>query len=432
MNGASSRNWADRAHRVIPGGVPGFHRLFGDGDPVFMMRGDGARVFDTDGRPYLDFVLGKGPVILGHAHQAVTEEVVQTIRDSPMLGLMSPVAVEAAEILLEDLPDNWRMRFHKSGSDACAAAVRMARARTDRRLILSSGYHGWHDWCSPGSPGTGGPADFADFSYDLDLLSALLALHPADVAAVMIEPQPGFLAPSFYADVAWLAKKAGALFILDEVKSAYRAGSGLTCRTLDQTPDLVVLGKAISNGFCVSCVAGSGRLMSLSDRLHVGSTYDFEAGPLAAIRATVPILRSLNATDALCAMAKTLAATLDCLFARHDLPIRAFATGAGFRLGFLATDLEEAFYTEAWKRGILFYPFDNQFLSLAHDRAILDEVTGTVDEILAAAARPNAGWNDVSDLCLHQFQSRKGFLSGAPGPDGWNRRAANLQQQPSS
>lgn len=422
--------WSRRALRAIPGGVPGFHRLFGEGAPVFLVRGEGAEVIDTDGRRYLDFVLGKGPMILGHGNEAVTEAVVRVIRDSPMLGLTSPVAIEAAEILLEDFPARWRIRFHKSGSEACAGAVRMARAKTGRMMVVSSGYHGWHDWCSPDAPGAAPTGGFADFGYDLARLEALLDDNRGRVAAVIVEPQPGFLASSFYAAAMRAAHAAGALFILDEVKSAYRAPTQLIASALDPAPDLVVLGKAISNGFCVSCVAGPEDLMSLSDRLHVGTTYDFETGALAAIRATVPILRALDVAATLCARAEGVAATLNQVLERRDAPARAFATGAGFRIGFLDPDLEAAFYEGVWKRGVLLYPFDNQFLSIAHDAPVLARLAEVVDETLAAAPGwSDAGWRDAADRHLHQFPNRKGFLFGAPGPGGTIHRASTPQPE---
>jgi glutamate-1-semialdehyde 2,1-aminomutase len=418
----SSQTWLERARRSIPGGVPGFHRLFPATEPLFVDRGRGAWVYDTDGRAYLDFVLGKGPVILGHAHEAVTASVIRAIQDSPSLGLTSPVAIEAAETLLAFFPAGHQVRFHKSGSEACAAAVRMARAHTGRRTIVSSGYHGWHDWCSPGAPGSQGDA-FADFHYDLARLASLLERHGNDVAAVIVEPQPGFLVPAFYAKASDAARSAGALFILDEVKSAFRVPTFIVASALASPPDLVIAGKAMANGFCVSCVVGPSDLMALSDSLHVSTTFDFETGPLAAIRATVPLLGDGEVPAVLCARAETLAAQLNEVFEARDVAARAFPTGAGFRIGFLCPDQEAAFYAGIWREGMLLYPFDNQFLSLAHGAEEFQRLNDATEVTLAAIgpARERLGWRDAAGRLLNGFPNRKGFLSNAPGPDGTAR-----------
>ena len=415
----SATGWLERARRAIPGGAPGFHRLFPDDRPVFATRGEGAWLYDTDERPYLDFVLGKGPIILGHGHPVVTEAVVEAIRRSPMLGLTSPVAIDAAEVLLEDFTPGHRLRFHKSGSEACAAAVRIARARSGRPIVLSCGYHGWHDWCSPEAPGVPAATGFVDFRYDLDRLSDLLLAHRDLVAAIIVEPQPGYLAPGFYADVAAMAESDGAMFILDEVKSGFRVTGGLVANSLPAQPDLVVLGKAISNGFCVSCVVGEADLMAMAERLHVATTYDFETGPLAAIVATVGELRCGKVATLLSERAEKLAIRLNAVFDAHDTAAQAFATGAGFRFGFLDPEVEAAFYRAAWENGILLYPFDNQFLSLAHDTRELTHFVETADTVLSTiGGTGDFRRADAIDRPLHAFPNRKGFLVGAQGPAG--------------
>lgn len=431
MTSVSAAGWLERARRVMPGGAPGFHRLFDDDYPIFAARAEGPWLFDTDERRYLDFVLGKGPVILGHGHPAVTDAVVAAIRRSPMLGLTSPVAIDAAEILLEDFTPGHRLRFHKSGSEACASAVRIARARTTRTVVLSCGYHGWHDWCSPDSPGVPAMPGFVDFRYDLDRLSGLLSINRGDVAAIIVEPQPGYLADGFYAEVAAMAERDGALFILDEVKSSFRVGGDLVANALAAPPDLVVLGKAISNGFCVSCVVGASGLMEMSDRLHMATTYDFETGPLAAIVATVGQLRDGNVAAVLNERAAALVDKLNTVFDKHDTAARAFATGAGFRLGFLDADVETAFYRAAWKSGILLYPFDNQFLSLAHGSEELDHFVEAVDTALAGIGRGphHTHRAEAIDRPLHAFPNRKGFLAGAPGPKGRCEQILSPQRQ---
>lgn len=421
-----------RARRAIPGGIPGFHQIFPEADPIFVTHGSGAILYDTSGRDYLDLVLGKGPVILGHADPEVTRAVCDAQSKSSMLGLMSPVAVEAAELLLQDFPADWRIRFHKSGSEACAAAVRMARAETGRPIILSCGYHGWHDWCSPSAPGVVESACFFDFGYDLVRLEGLLSEYGDLVAAVIVEPQPGFLSQHFYEIAATMARRAGALFLLDEVKSAFRVPGNYVAMTISEMPDLVMLGKAIANGSCVSCTAGPQALMALSDQLHVGTTFDYECAPLAAICATVPRLREQSIASLLCQRAQELVARLNDLLQTTGFPARAFATGAGWRMGFADPSQERQFYQAMWKRRVLLYPFDNQFLATSHGD---DEIHRLIDAFAAslaecALAGSPFGWRDVERRNLNEFPSRKGFLASAPGPTGYAAKDLHNLSEP--
>lgn len=416
----------ERAARSIPGGVLGFHKLMppeiASWFPLFAERGQGARLVDLEGSTYLDYILGKGPVILGHGHRAVQAAVVAQLEKGNLLGLSTGLEIDVAERLCSWLPGAEQVRFHKTGSDACSAAMRLARVCTGRPWILSSGYHGWHDGCSPGEPGVPDQAaQFVDFHYDLEGLERLLAKHHDEIAALFVEPQPGYLRPSFYQTLREMADAAGALLIFDEIKTGFRLPQGSVQAAVGVTPDLTTLSKAIANGYCLSCVVGRAEILAYAERTHLSTTYGVEALPFAAARATLDTLAPAGTLEGLDARGQTLLDGLDACFARHDVPAKAFGPGAMFRIGFSEPVREASFYSAAARAGVLLYPFDNHFLSLSHGDAEIRETLEIVDEVIAqsvAAHPPARPHHAVADWSLADFPWRKGFLQGVAGPDG--------------
>jgi glutamate-1-semialdehyde 2,1-aminomutase len=423
----SGANWGvgaetlRRASRVMPGGVFGFHKLFAsDRFPSFADRGEGPYLYDVDGTRYVDHVLGKGPIVLGHAHPEVDHAVIRQIGRGNLLSLSPADMVEVAEQVLARFPGAELLRFHKTGSDACGAAARLARVFTGRAWVLSAGYHGWHDWCLPDTPGVPAGVPLADFGYDLDRLRGLLERHAGDVAAVFVEPQPSLLDASFYREARSLAGEFGALLVLDEVKTGFRLGAGEAHRDPAVRPDLTVVSKALANGYCLSALLGREAVLRASERTHISSTYDIEAAPFAAALAT---LHALEAKDVAGHLARTGGALVDGLnatFARHGVPARAFGPGAMFRVGFSDTDYETYFYEAMMGRGVLLYPYDNHFVSAAHGPEQVRAVLDAADVVLGT--RPPAADGpahvDVAGWEIHRFQNRKGFLRGAPGASG--------------
>jgi len=413
----------NRARAVMPEGILGFHKLMASSDyPSFLRRGDGAWVEDMEGRRYIDYVLGKGPVILGHNHPAVRDAVREQLDSGNLLSLTQTAQTDVAELLLTLLPGAGKVRFHKTGSEACAAAVRLARTFTGRRLVLSSGYHGWHDWCNPDDPGARGTADgFADFHYDLDLLERLLDAHRGDVAAIFVEPQPHYLLPQFYRELRSLADAASCVLILDEVKTGMRARGGTVQAGAGIEADLTTMSKAISNGFCVSAMLGRAELLDSSARTHISSTYDIEAIPFAAARATLTELLRGDRMEAIGQAGRRVADGLNELFATHHVAAKAFVAGSIFRIGFTDPDLEALFYRMMVGRGILMYPYDNHFVSAAHGEAEIAHTLERADAVLGelhGGLAPGASFEAVRDWSIRRFQNRKGFLAGVPSPTG--------------
>ena len=306
------------ASALIPGGVSSPVRAFRKvgGSPRYLARGEGARVEDEDGNVYTDWCMAWGPLILGHAHPAVVEAVTRAARDGLAFGAAHRDEPALAALVLEAFPWADRVRFVVSGTEAVLTAVRLARAATNRSLILKFGgcYHGHVDalLVKAGSGiVTQGLADSAGVTPavahdtlvvplgDDDALAKVFRDHGDQIAAVILEPLPannGLLiqSQSWLEQVAKRARAAGALVIFDEVITGFRFGFHGFGDTIGIEPDLTTLGKIVGGGLAVAAVVGGAALM---DQLApLGPVY--QAGTmagnpvaLAAGRATLEALR---------------------------------------------------------------------------------------------------------------------------------------------
>jgi glutamate-1-semialdehyde aminotransferase len=198
--------------------------------PRFVERGSGPRVVDVDGNEYVDLAMAVGPAVLGYRHPAVDAAIRAPLDRGIGFSLMSPLEVEVAELVREAVPGAERVRFTKTGADATAAAVRLARAATGRDVVLTCGYHGWHDWfIATTDRSRGVPERVRELSYTFDYndLASAEAAMDDDVAALILEPtvfeapRPGFLE-----GLRDLCDRAGAVLLFDEIWTGFRLGLG--------------------------------------------------------------------------------------------------------------------------------------------------------------------------------------------------------------
>jgi glutamate-1-semialdehyde aminotransferase len=293
-----SEKLLERARGLIPGATQtlskGPTQWVQGVAPAYLARGEGAYVIDVDGNRYLDLPMALGPVILGHAHPAVTEAVERQLRDGIVFTLPHPIEVELAERVVELVPGAERVRFGKTGSDANSAAVRVARAHAGRDRILCCGYHGWHDWyIGSTSRARGVPAAvqelIGDFRFnDLDSLDEALGRHPDEVAAVILEPagaeEP---APGFLEGLVERAHAAGALVVFDEIITGFRLAPGGAQERYGVQADLATFGKALGNGMPISAIAGRAEVMGELERVFFSGTHGGEALSIAAALAVL-------------------------------------------------------------------------------------------------------------------------------------------------
>ncbi|QLC33480.1 glutamate-1-semialdehyde 2,1-aminomutase [Halarchaeum sp. CBA1220] len=282
MNRDTSRDLYDRALGVLPGGVNSSVRAAPQPYPTFVRKGDAGRVVDADGNKYVDWVMGLGPLLLGHDLPEPVESAVQRrVSEGPMYGMPTEVEVEHAEFIARHVPSVEMVRFVNSGTEATVSAVRLARGYTgrDKVVVMQGGYHGAQestlvegdaDDASPSSPGI--PASFAEHTIpvpfnDEAAVTEVFEEHGDDIAAVLVEPilaNKGIVEPreGYHETLRDLTADHGALLVFDEVITGFRVG-GLSCAQgkYGIEPDLTTFGKVVGGGFPVGAIGGKTEIM---------------------------------------------------------------------------------------------------------------------------------------------------------------------------
>jgi glutamate-1-semialdehyde 2,1-aminomutase len=325
-----SADWRTRAAAVIPGGTStGSKRpdaMFGAGQhgATHITDASGCRIRTSDGRWLIDLTAALGAVSLGYADPAVTEAVQRAAARGPVAGLPYVDEVTLAERLSTFVPCAEQTRFLKSGAEACAAAVRIARAHTGRSRVLGSGYFGWLDWWTEalGVP-DGARADYTHLPFNDRSAWAEAQLQAGDtVAAVMIEPLVETLA-----DTAWVRELRawcdahGAVLIFDEVKTGFRLARGGAQALLGVTPDITSLGKALANGYPLAAVTGRAAVMSAASRTWISSTLATELVAIAAAHAVLDAHEQRDVCAQLAATGTALRTTIEAASRRASAPV---------------------------------------------------------------------------------------------------------------
>ena len=417
-----------RAVEVTPGGVNSPVRAFrsGGGEPFFVDRAEGARIWDADGNAYIDYVLSWGPMILGHAHPAVVRAVCDAAANGTSYGAPTEREVELAELVRELVPSMERVRFVSSGTEATMSAVRLARGFTGRELILKFDgcYHGHGDSFLvkagsgvatlglPNSPGV--PTELSKLTLtapfnDLDAVEAAFRAHPGKIAAVILEPvvgNAGFIPPvdGFLQGIRKITEDDGSLLIFDEVMTGFRVSRGGAQERFGIRPDLTTLGKVIGGGLPVGAYGGRRDIMD--HVAPVGPVY--QAGTLSgnplAMAAGLAQLRILRDTDPYPALEATTARLVEGMLAaaaERGVPASGGSLGSMWGVFFAAgpvrsfddakqsdVPLFNRFFHAMLDRGVFLAPsqFEAGFTSTAHTdadvRATIDRAAEALDEAL--------------------------------------------------
>ncbi len=301
-----SEEWLARSGKVVPGGAQTYSKSWRQHirgvSPLFLERGAGAWVWDVDGNRYVDLIQGLLPNILGYAHPDVDRAAYERARLGHSFSLAHRMEVELAERLTRLIPCAEMVRFGKNGSDATAGAVRAARAFTKRERVALCGYHGWQDWyIGTTSRHAGVPGAVRELSHpfpynDLEALERLLASHAGEFACVIMEPF-NFYEPrdGYLEGVKRLAHAHGALLVFDEICSGFHFGLGGAQKLFGVTPDMAAFGKAMGNGYPISCIVGRREVMQVFDDVFVSFTF---AGDVSAMAASMAVLDILEAGEA--------------------------------------------------------------------------------------------------------------------------------------
>jgi glutamate-1-semialdehyde 2,1-aminomutase len=417
-----------RAEKILIGGVNSPVRAFRavGGTPLIIDRAAGSRLWDADGREYLDFVCSWGALILGHAHPDVVAAIADQASRGTSYGMTSPLEIELGERISRAVPSIERIRFVSSGTEATMSAVRVARAFTKRDLILKfeGGYHGHADSflveagsglatlgisSSPGVPEALARLTLNAPYNDAGAIERIFAQHSGKIAAVIVEPVAANMgvvppAPDFLESLRRITQRDGALLLFDEVITGFRLTYGGAQDVFKVQPDITVLGKIIGGGLPVAAYGGRHAIMDMIAPL--GPVYQagtLSGNPLAmrAGLATLPKLESPGFYPALDAKAARLAAGLRSALDESGVPGQINRSGSLLTLFFSSTPVGDyagakksgsarfaAFFREMLAQGILLPPsqFEALFVSAAH-------TDGDIDRAIAAA---RASLNAVS------------------------------------
>ena len=301
MSGPRSKKLFEEAKKHIPGGVNSPVRAFRSvgGEPLFIKKAKGSKIFDVDGKAYIDYVLSWGPMILGHAHPVVTAALKKTIVSGTSFGAPTELEITLAKMVKKAFPSIEMVRMVSSGTEATMSAIRAARGFTGRDKILKFDgcYHGHGDsllvkagsgvatFGLPDSPGV--PADLAKYTLtvaynDLDAVKELASREGEQISCIIVEPVAGNMGcvppePGFLAGLRTVCNQYGIVLIFDEVMTGFRVSFGGAQQLYKIKPDLTCLGKVIGGGLPVG--AYGGKLEIMQKIAPIGPIY--QAGTLS-------------------------------------------------------------------------------------------------------------------------------------------------------
>lgn len=419
-----------RARRTIAGGVSSDARRAA-GTPLFVDHAAGAELWDVDGNRLIDYVLGQGPNILGHAAPAVVKAVSEQVARGVAYAAQHELEFEVAERLCSMVPGAEKVRFNTVGSEAVHGALRLARGLTGRPKIVKfeGNYHGWLDpvlysvhpdlalagdsarpHAVPGSAGLTPHSadDLVVLPYnDLAAVRACFERLPGQIAAVICEPllcNTGVImpVPGFLEGMRDLCTSYGALLVFDEIITGFRLAAGGAQEFFGVTPDLAVFGKAMAGGMQVSAIAGRHEVMdAIADgRVAHAGTFNSQPVAMAAAAAVLSTLDEQRATiyPPMHQVGQRLMAGIRAAAQRHGIPVLVSGPGSVFQVyvtessdvrdyrDFAACDRPRMarLHELLLERGINTVPRGLWFLSTAHTAAHVDETLRAVDAAFAA------------------------------------------------
>jgi 3-aminobutanoyl-CoA transaminase len=406
LSQAKSEAMYEEAKKLVPGGVLGIRRPYNfvPGEyPIFIESGKGGRITDQDGNSYLDLLCSYGPIILGHRESEVDEAVVEQIRDRGFcFNLAQEWQNKLAAKLCQLIPSAENVCLVKTGSDATTAAIRIARAFTERTKVFRCGYHGWHDWCVEVKGGI--PAktyeDVHEFHYNqLEELEQLFKDHPGQAACVIItpvghplahpiqEPKSGFLE-----GVQKLCKDNGSILIFDEIRTGFRVALGGAQQRYGVTPDMTVIGKAMGNGYPISAVCGRKDILSVTEgKVFLSSTFFPNSLEMVAALKTIEIMERENVIDTIWRRGEVLLKGLQ--QAVDESGMAAQVSGIA-PMPFLTFDADKtgdykrkrtAFYTQMIRRGVFLAPYHHGYICWRHSDEDIQAIICAASESLKIA-----------------------------------------------
>ena len=422
----------NRALNVLVKGVSSNFRFLGENETPIIARGKGARIWDADGNEFIDYRLGWGPIILGHADERVNQAVADHLENGTTFAATTELEVIAAEKLVNMIPGMEKLRFTNTGTEATMHALRTARGYTNKEKFIKfeGQYHGAHDYVlfsTASSPisamgartspipvqvGSGIPDKIRDYVYclpfnDFDAVEQCVKDHHGDVAAMFVEPCLGNIAgiepeDGYLAHLKTLCNEYNIVLVFDEVKTGFRLANGGAREAYGVIPDISTYAKSLGNGFPVAAFGGKEEVMDViggGSVTHAG-TFGANGVSMAAANAVLDILSKSPVLENLAERGKRLKAGLDQVLTNADVPHQM--SGHPNIQGFLITekpvkevrdlaysddDVYEAIMNNMYDRGVWAEndPREPWFLCAAHSDEIIDETLNKFQDSVQAA-----------------------------------------------
>lgn len=374
-------------------------------EPEVIVRGEGCRVWDDRGREFIDFRNGLGPVTLGYRYPAVDEAIRKQLEHGIVYGHPHPLECDVAERLCSLVPCADRVGFVKTGGEALAATIRIARAFTGRDHIIQIGYNGWLNVLAAGGPALPGrvadaapgvPAALSALHHparwnDLAQLEDLFAQHRGQIAAVVVAGDYAGLGrgSDFYPALRDMTSKHGALLIFDEIVTGFRIAIGGVQEYFDVTPDLAVFGKGIANGMPLSAYAGRQDVMEVCGpgQVIVSSTFGGETLSLAAAAACIDAFEESDVVSHLWFQGEALWSTVQKLIDKRGIPLEfrglwpcpAIVSTDG------RADTVSRFVRAAFRHGVSLYSVP--YVNFSHQDSDVAETVQRLERACAELAR---------------------------------------------
>ncbi|SHG89419.1 glutamate-1-semialdehyde 2,1-aminomutase [Thermosyntropha lipolytica DSM 11003] len=411
------------AKECMPGGVSSPVRAFKavGMDPLFIQRGQGARIYDVDGNEFIDYVGSFGPLILGHSHPEVVKAIREAAQNGTSYGAPCEKELELAQMICSAIPSIEKIRFVNSGTEATMSAIRLARAYTGRSKIVKfeGCYHGHADsflikagsgLLTSGVPNSAGVLEeqarntlVARYN-DLESVEKIFREEGRDIAAVIVEPVAGNMGlvlpdPDFLKGLRKITSYSGSLLIFDEVITGFRICYGGFQDFAGITPDLTTLGKIIGGGLPVGAYGGRKDIMSrVAPEGDVYQAGTLSGNPLAMAAgvATLKILQDRDWYDRLEVITYMLATRLKTVFEEHGFFYTINRIGSMFSVFFTESEVKTyedvlkcdtakyaQFYRHLLEEGVYFPPsqFEVCFVSCAHE---MEDIEATVQAVARA------------------------------------------------
>jgi len=361
--------------------------------PFFFEKGKGSKVWDVDGNEYVDFVNSLAAVTLGYCDKDVDGAVQEQMKNGVTFSLPHKLEMEVAEKLIEIIPCAEKVRFAKNGTDATSAAIRIARAYTGKEHIAVCGYHGWQDWyIGSTTRDLGVPQSVKELTHKFEynnIESLEKIFQEQKLACVIMEPMNiEYPKDDFLKGVKELAHKNNALFIFDETITGFRYSLGGAQELFGVTPDLATFGKGMTNGYPLSAVVGSNKVMQKVEDIFFSGTFGGETLSLAAASKIIDKYKKEQVIEHFSEVGSYLLERLNKLINDKNLG-DIFWTSGHPSWSFLhikeqkkynTFEIKTFFLQEMFKRGILTLGSHN--ISFSHTKEIVDQLLDVYTEVL--------------------------------------------------